>query len=74
MENLVESDPDANQEIWARYFLKSLIEAPKFYYIFSLTNHFIYIIHINLIFGHICNNLLFNYLQPVCWQAARKIL
>ena len=73
MEELVESDPDTGQEDWARYFLKSSIESPKIYPIFSLADTSLSILDAYLIYLKICNELLFNYLQPVCWQAASKI-
>ena len=73
MEELVESDPDAPQEDWARYFLKSLIEAAKNYQIFSLSDTSISVAEAYLIYLKISTELLFNYLQPVCWKAALKI-
>ena len=71
MEELIESDPDASQEDWARYFLKFLIEFPKNYQIFSWVD--ISLVEAYLTYFKICNELLFNYLQPVCWTAAVKI-
>ena len=73
MEELVESDPDASQENWARYFLKSLIESPTIYQILALATPSIWGVEAYLSYLKIFQELLFNYLQPVCWQAAIKI-
>ena len=73
MEELVESEPDAGQEDWARYFLKSLIESPTIYQIWDLATPSIWGVEAYLSYLKISQELLFNYLQPVCWQAAIKI-
>ncbi len=72
MEYLVESDPEARVEDWARYFLAALIDTSKLQLLFifnaknSATFHFI-------IFRFFCQRLLFAYLQPTCLQAAQII-
>ena len=73
MEELVRSDQDASQEDWARYFLKLLIEYPKICHIFIFATSFIWLVKVYLSFLKISQELLFNYLQPICWQAAIKI-
>ena len=73
MEELVESKPDVSQEEWARNFLKSLVDAPKIYSLVVQSSKIISVVNGHLIYGKICQELLFNYLQPVCWQAAVKI-
>ena len=73
MEELVRSDQDASQEDWVRYFLKLLIEYPKICHIFVFTTSFSWLIKVYPSFLKISQELLFNYLQPICWQAAIKI-
>ena len=73
MEELVKSKPDTSQEEWARDFLKSLLDAPKIYSITVRSGEVLCVINGYLIYGKICQEFLFNYLQPVCWQAALKI-
>ena len=73
MEQLVQSNPDASPQQWARNLLKSLLDAPKIYALFVRSGQVVSVIHGYLIYRKICQELLFNYLQPVCWQAAVKI-
>ena len=73
MEYLIETDPDASVEEWARYFLKSLQGANKIYRCFSTLNLDNRSRGIYLIFLKLCQELFFNYLQPIGWQAALKI-
>ncbi|NJO93757.1 MAG: hypothetical protein HC820_04285 [Hydrococcus sp. RM1_1_31] len=72
MEYLVETDSDASLEEWARYFLKSLLGATKVYRFISIDSFDIFLTDIYLIYLKLCQELFFNYLQPVCWQAALK--
>ncbi len=73
IEQLVQSNPNASPQQWARNFLKSLLDAPKIYALFVRSGQVLCVIHGYLIYRKICQELLFNYLQPVCWQAAVKI-
>lgn len=73
MEELVQSNPDASPEKWARDFLKSLFDGPKIYSLFVRSGKVLSVVNGHLIYGKICQEFLFNYLQPVCWQAALKI-
>ncbi|NEP14209.1 MAG: hypothetical protein F6K14_29250 [Symploca sp. SIO2C1] len=72
MEYLVESDPEAGVEDWARYFLKALIDTSKLQLLFIVNATG----SVNLyfrIFRFFCQRLLFAYLQPTCLQAAQII-
>lgn len=73
MEYLVESDRGGSPEDWARYFLKSLLEAHKLYPIVAIDKSNRIWCEVYLTFLKICKELFFNYLQPVCWQVALKI-
>jgi hypothetical protein len=73
MEYLVESDRTANSEVWARYFLKSLLDAHKLYSFVAINKSNRRLCEVYLTFLKICREFFFNYLQPVCWQAALKI-
>jgi hypothetical protein len=73
MEYLVESDRRASAEDWARYFLKSLLEAHKLYRFVATNKNDSSWCEVYLAFLKICQEFFFNYLQPVCWQAALKI-
>jgi hypothetical protein len=72
MEYLVATDPDATTEEWARYFLKTLLESHKIYRFVSAIASENLFKEIYLVFFKLCQELFFNYLQPVCWQAAIK--
>lgn len=72
MEYLIETDSDASLEEWARYFLKSFLGASKIYRLVAVYSLDIFLADIYLIYLKICQELIFNYLQPVCWQAALK--
>jgi hypothetical protein len=74
MQVLVESNPEAGEEEWARYFIQVLRDPPKNYQILSLGNRTTPIVSTYVIYFKIlCNALLFYYLQPTCLQAAVKI-
>jgi len=73
MQVLVESDPEAGEEEWARYFLQVLRDPPTTYQVLCLGNRTTPIVSTYLIYFKIlCNNFLFYYLQPTCLQAAAK--
>ena len=73
MEHLIETDPNANEEDWASYFLQGLIKAPTLYRIFFVSNATLSTIYAYTIYLKFCNDLLFSYLQFPCWDAARKV-
>lgn len=72
MESLVESQPNASEEDWARYFLKVLLEARKNYQFLALKCSNLAVICFYILFLLICHQLLFSYLQLVCFYAAKQ--
>ncbi|NEP21233.1 hypothetical protein [Moorena sp. SIO3I6] len=73
MAHLVESEPDRSEAEWARCFLYQLRQASGIYRILSMTNPPIVVIRAYLLLLRLSDQLLFNYLQFVCWSAAQAI-
>ena len=73
MEHLVESNPKADEDEWARLFLKLLLEAPILYQLLLTINHELGVIFPCISCLQLANNFLFSYLQVVCWYAAKQV-
>ena len=73
MAHLVQSEPDRSEAEWAGCFLYQLRQASGIYRILSITNPPIAVIRAYLLFLTLSDQLLFNYLQFVCWSAAQAI-
>ncbi|NET68270.1 MAG: hypothetical protein F6K63_29300 [Moorea sp. SIO1G6] len=73
MAHLVESEPDRSEAEWAACFLYQLRQASGIYRILSMTNPPIVVIRADLLLLTLSDQLLFNYLQFVCWSAAQAI-
>ncbi|WP_424097169.1 hypothetical protein [Moorena producens] len=73
MAHLVESEPDRSEADWAACFLYQLRQASGIYRILSMTNPAIVVIRAYLLLLTLSDQLLFNYLQFVCWSASQAI-
>uniref|UniRef100_A0A1D9FW13 Uncharacterized protein n=1 Tax=Moorena producens (strain JHB) TaxID=1454205 RepID=A0A1D9FW13_MOOP1 len=73
MAHLVQSEPDRSEAEWAGFFLHQLREASDIYRILSIANPPIVLIRAYLLLLTLSDQLLFNYLQLVCWSAAQAI-
>ena len=65
--------PDANEEYWARYFLKVLLAAPTTYNILFLGKPNTSGIITNTISSYFSQQLIISYLQLICYYAARQL-
>ena len=73
MTYLVQQEPNASEEYWSRFFLKSIITAAH-NYLFILFNRFPWhSLYLSIIFAEICQKLLISYLQLICFYAAKQI-
>lgn len=73
MGELIENDPQTTEDEWARYFLKSLIDAPKNYLFLSRNKSELAIFVALNVLVSFSYQLIFCYLQLICFYAARKI-
>ena len=73
MAHLVQYEPDRSEAQWADCFLYQLRQASDISRILSITNLPIGVIRAYLLLLTLSDQLLFNYLQFVCWSAAQAI-
>lgn len=73
VEKLIEIDPQANKEDWARCFLKSLLQGQQMAQWLWITRDCAQKIIIYSGYLFVCQNSLFCYLQPSCWKAAKTV-
>jgi hypothetical protein len=73
MNELVEETPQATEDEWARYFLKTLIEAPKNYLFFSRNKSELDTLVALTVLVSFSYQLTFCYLQLICFYVARKM-
>jgi hypothetical protein len=73
MGELIENKPQATEDEWARYFLKTLIEAPKNYLFFLRNKSELDTLVALTVLVSFSYQLTFCYLQLICFYAARKI-
>ena len=73
IERLIEMDPQANKEDWSRSFLRSLLQRQRMAQWLWITRHYAQKIIIYSGYLFVCQNGLFCYLQPSCWQAAKTV-
>ncbi|MFP4133715.1 MAG: hypothetical protein ACLFRN_05280 [Halothece sp.] len=73
IERLIEMAPQASEEDWSRCFLRSLLETQWISRCLWRTRDYPQKIIIYSGYLFICENGLFCYLQPSCWQAAKTV-
>ena len=73
MTHLVQSEPNASEEYWARFFLKRLITASNTYLILLWLRFPFSSLYLLVISSEICQQLLISYLQLICFYAAKQI-
>ena len=73
MTYLVRHEPNASEEYWSRFFLKSLITGAHTYVFILLNRVSEYTLYLLIISSEICQKLLISYLQLICLYAAKQI-
>lgn len=73
MERLVTLKPQYNEEEWARYFLKALLQANLLYQMLWWTDDRALKMLIYSTYLKTCENFLFCYFQPTCLQVAKTL-
>lgn len=73
MMGMIPFHPTNSQEDWARDFLISLLNASKNYRLLQLSHPFRSYLDSYFIYWKLCQELLFNYCQPICWKVSLKL-
>lgn len=73
MTDLVQQEPNAGEEYWSRFFLKSLIVGAHTYSTLLSAQFSVYSFYLLVISNEICQQLLISYLQLICFYAARQM-
>ena len=73
MTYLIQQEPNASEEYWSRFFLKSIITATHTYSLILFNRFPLYGLYIFIISSELCQKLLISYLQLICFYAAKQI-
>lgn len=73
MTYLIQQEPNASEEYWSRFFLKSIITATHTYSLILFNRFPLSGLYLLTLSNQLCQKFLISYLQLICFYAAKQI-
>ncbi|MDJ0691695.1 MAG: hypothetical protein QNJ41_24730 [Xenococcaceae cyanobacterium MO_188.B32] len=73
MAYLIQQEPNASEEYWSRFFLKSIVTSTHTYSSILFNRFPLSGLYLLIISSELCQKLLISYLQLICFYAAKQI-